>query len=423
MEQLKIAANPDSDESDLLGYEQNLGTALVKLKIASLQAVESGHMGAMDKVGAIVGLLRDICARRRSPEADEVFWDQLSKCYPINSGWATSHAHLSAALQLRLLHQMVAQDPSPHTAVKAQLDRISDSAFMEGFTIALKLMAPFNIRFNPEFYDVLFILKRRLSKPEFMPGAVEQIAANQDLYFDFFRKVLKVASMPWVIKPEGDESIQSLNNRRKHLVLSLMGYSDDESDVMVESGDADHLIPTASEFNRMKKALSFPAEFLCLLYHATESPLVREIAEVAVDDPTGRMPYRFFEQMGVVRSNEWFHTAQDKSGLGKAVVLYEHAIHTPGIELSVARVAMQPLTSSEPGLLERLVSILTHVPIKDSECRRKGQILFDALVANMSSGKSSEKLREALEAGTIHPVFYAKHKGLKGRRLECDMGL
>ena len=98
-------------------------------------------------------------------------------------------------------------------------------------------------------------------------------------------------------------------------------------------------------------------------------------------------------------------------------------INTPGLELVTARVANQPLTSGEPGLIESLVSIVAKVPLGSPDARSKGQELFDAMVANMESNKSSKQLRELLESCDIPGVFYAKHKTLKVKRMENDLGL
>lgn len=423
MARVEVAVDTNEVAFDEIKYRDQLGRALGDMKIATVRVAESAHIGGMEKIGAVAVLLKDLSAKRRSVEADEVFWDQLSRHYPVKGEWGSGHAHLSTGLQLRLLKQMISQEPEPHTVVRNQLQRMSDSAFMEGFTTALRLLEPTEIRFNTNFYEALFCLKQHVSKPALMANAVDHIAAHKELYFAFLERVMKVAAMPAMIKPEPDEEISDLVIRRKRIVLDLMGYSEQESIEMIESGAADKILPKAHEFSRMKKALAFPAEFLCMLYQATEKPLILEIAEMGVDDPSGRTPFVFLEQMGITRTPEWFIHTQEKSGLGKAVVLYEHVIHTPGLELAVDRVAHQPLTSGEPGLIERLIAIVEKVSPSNPDARRKGQQLFDAMVANMEGNKSSKLLRELLESCAIPGVFYAKHKTLKVKRLENDLGL
>lgn len=423
MDRVKDAAVAQDEDFDRLAYRDRLGHALADMKTATVRVAEAGHIGGMEKIGAVAVLLKDLSANRRSIEADEVFWDQLSLHYPVKGDWGSNHAHLSNDLQLRLLRQMISQEPQPQTVVRNQLQRMGESAFMAGFTTALHLLEPAEIRFSMHFYEALFSLKQHVSKPALMADAVDHIAAHRELYLGFLGRVVRVATMPAMIKPEVDEEISDMVIRRKRIVLDLMGYSTQESTQMIESGAADGILPKVHEFARMKNALSFPAEFLCLLYQAIDHPLVREIAEIAVDDPIGRTPFMFFEQMGVTRTPQWFFHTQERSGLGKALKLYEHVIHTPGLELVVDRVISQTLTSSNPGIIESLIAIVAKVPLSNPDARLKGQQLFDALVANMEGNKSSGQLRELLESCDIPGVFYAKHKALKVKKLENDLGL
>ena len=273
MDRVKDAAASQDKDFDWLEYRDNLGQALADMKLATIRVAESGHIGGMEQIGAVAVLLKDLSAKRRSVEADEVFWDQLSQHYPVKGDWGADHAHLSNDLQLRLLRQMISQEPQPQTVVRNQLQRMGDSAFMAGFTTALHLLEPAEIRFSTHFYEALFSLKQRVSKPALMAAAVEHIAAHKKLYLGFLGRVMKVATMPAMIKPEADEEISDLVIRRKRIVLDLMGYSTQESTEMIESGAADGILPKAHEFARMKNALSFPAEFLCMLYHAVDHPL------------------------------------------------------------------------------------------------------------------------------------------------------
>lgn len=415
------AVEPDDFDPDIYGIE--LGHALADMKEATVRVAASAHIGGMEKIGAVAALLKDLSSKNRSIQADEIFWDQLSQHYPVKGDWGVIHNHLSTGLQLRLLQQMISQEPEPQKVVRKQLEGMSNDAFMDGFTVAIKLFEPSEIRFSTHFYEALFTLKQRARQPDLMPGIVEHIAAHQPLYFGFLERIVKLASLPAILKQNSGEEMVSLVERHQRKVLGLMGYTATEVELMIESGATHAVLPNAHDKNRMKKALSFPAEFLCLLHQATDHPLVLEVAEIALDDPTGRMPFKFFEQMGITRSQEWFTQIQEKSGLGKAMVVFEHAIHTPGLELVLGRVKHQPLTSGEPGLIERLISIVENVPVTNPDARRKGQELFDALVENMEGGKSSSKLKELLENCQAPRIFYGKHKALKVTRLENDLGM
>lgn len=417
------SAAVELDDFDPDVYAIQLGHALANMKEATIQVASSAHIGGMAKIGEVATLLKKLSSQSRSVQADEIFWDQLSQHYPVKGDWGISHNHLSKGLQLRLLQQMISQEPNPQTVVRNQLQGMSDDAFMAGFTVALRLLEPSEIRFSAHFYEVLFSLKLRASKPDLMPGIVEHIAAHQTLYFGFMDRIVKLASLPTLLKQSSGEEMVSLVERHQRKVLGLMAYTASEVELMIESGATHEVLPNAHDKNRMKKALSFPAEFLCMLHQATGHPMVLEIAEIALDDPTGRMPFKFFEQMGITRPQEWFTSIQERSGLGKALVIFEHAIHTQGIELVLERVKRQPLTSGEPGIIERLISIVENVPVANTDARRKGQQLFDALVENMEGGKSSSQLKEQLESCQAPRVFYGKHKALKIRRLENELGM
>lgn len=417
------SAAVESDNFDPDAYRIELGHALADMKEATVRVATSAHIGGMEKIGAVAVLLKDLSSKTRSIQADEIFWDQLSQYYPVKGDWGISHNHLSTGLQLRLLQQMISQEPEPEKVVRNQLQGMSDDAFMDGFTVALKLLEPSEIRFSAHFYEVLFTLKLRASKPDLMPGIVEHIAAHQTLYFGFLERIVKLASLPIFLKQNLGEEMVDLIERNQRQVLGLMGYTVTEVELMIESGGVREVLPKSHDQGRMKKALSFPAEFLYLLHQATGHPLVLEVAEIALDDPTGRMPFKFFEQMGITRSQEWFTKIQEKSGIGKAVVIFEHAIHTPGLELALGRVKRQPLMSFEPGLIERLISIVENVPVTNPDAMRKGQELFDALVENMESGKSPPLLKQLLESCQAPRIFYGKHKALKVARLENELGM
>lgn len=405
-------------------YRDSLSSALARVKQTSLKVFETGHINGLEKVGEIPAALKNLAGLDRDNWiANEIFWDQLSQAYPVKFGWDVKLDGLSHGLQLRLLKQMVEQDERPDQIIRLNLEQLQNDVFMDGFTTCLKLVLPPERKFSISAYEILFPLKARVHKQEFMPIAAEHIAAHQDLYFPFLERIMKVASLTQVLSTAKGQPLESAILDHKKMVLGLIGFSDKESSELIkQEKEADHL-PTSVAFQRMRNALSLPAEFLALLYEMTKAPLVKRLAELAFDNPTGKLPYMHFERMGISKSHEWHVQAQEKAGLGRAVHLYEHAIMTPGLELSVRKVENQPITSGTPGILEALIAVLEAVPTSNPECRRKGQQLFDALVTNMEAKKSPPQLAEALKSSRISPVFYIKHMSLKSGRLENDLGL
>lgn len=408
---------------DPIVYRDGLKKAFVDIKQMASRVLECGHIGGLDMIGSISDTLQNLGGSARGRVGNEVFWDQLSQHYIVKGDWEAKLELLSTPLQIRLFGQMVSQEADPYTVIRNQLQQVSDEAFMECFTLALKMSMPSEISYSTKFFEPLYSLKQRISKPDFIPGAVEHIAAHQDLYLGYFAKVLTVSGIYESMPKENGEDLGDWLNRKRTRTLEVVGYSSEQIAELFPTLAFTDVLPHQNEYPNMKKALAFTPEFLSMLHEAIPSPLLLEIAEISMSDPVGAMPFVFFERMGLKKSAEWHIKAQDSAVMGKAIIHYEHAIHTPGLELSVAKVANQPFTSKDIGLLNRIVEVLTKVNLRDPECRRKGQMLFDALVTNMGFGKSGMELKEIIEHGSIPGAFYSKHPELKGKKLESDLGM
>lgn len=421
MRKSKEASWPAKKDFDPVSYRDQFGKALVDMKQASRLVFESGHTAGIAQIGEIASLLEEMAEGRRSEIVDEIFWDQLSQNYPARGSWDIKLSNLSAGLQLRLLEQMITQEKDPQVLIRRQLERMTNEAFMDGFTLALRMMHPSEIQYQADFFEPLCSLKRRLADPALIPEAVEHIVAHQNLYMEYLERVTRVAKARDDFDRLDGESDEGMLFRRRQLVMHAMGYGEIEMQAMFDSGQAVNVAPNADSFQSMRNTLALPAEFLHMLHQATGSPLVLEIAELSLSSPTGRTPYAFLEQMGMAQTPEWHLNAQEFSDISIAMRLYEHAIHTPGIEVSAERLTWH--CPRDQAWVDRIVEVLMNVPVKDPECRRKGQQIFDALVKNVETGKNADRLKNIIENGQIPAAFYKDHAALKAKKLESALGM
>lgn len=363
-------------------YRMEFANALGHMKKATVRVAESGEMAGIELIAGIPDMLKELASTERSPEANEIFWDQLSTTYAIRSDWFYRKTPLSDKLELRILAQMTAQDSAPEKMARTQLESLPDHLFMQGLTTVLQEITPPARQLRFEAFSILTILNGAVIRKGIAKEAAEHIAAHQNLYFPFFLAILDEYRAKCEC-PQGASPLMS----------------------------------------RIAQAISLTPELLAHLYELTGHPMIKEIGEITIENPYGRTPFTFLEQIGVVRTPEWHVESQEKSGIGAGIALFEHAIMTPGIEMSVKRVTNQPLKSGKPGIIQGLIALMERVPVDDPECRRKAQILFDALVANAASGKSDPTLKELLLTAKIPKTFYRNHPGLKSERLENELGL
>jgi hypothetical protein len=402
-------------------YAQDFSGALEELKQISAQVMLSGEMNGFVRIAEIPVMFKELASDERPSEANEIFWDQLSKAYPIKDDWFFRRERLSDPLELRIFTQMVAQSDAPEKVISRELDRLPSHLQMEAMTTALRLITSPDRVFELINFDFLLTLQRSVAKHKLTKIAAEHIAEHKDLYFPFFKRVLQVSLLPETLKAEGIVDPVAIMRRELH----AFGYSTQVAERIIndKSDDKAKGIPSPFVYSRIKKAISLPADLLAELHKLTGHPLILEIAELAMDHPKGLTPYAFLEQIGVVRSPAWYIAAQEKTPIGSAIKLYEHAIMTPGIELSTQRVKHQPMGKSEPGLFEALINLVERVPVNDPECRRKGQEFFDALVFNATFNKVDPGLMDLLLASRINHQFFRSHPALKGQRLEEALGL
>lgn len=426
--QAQEAARPPRTQFAPDEYAAKISSALLKLKEVSKLVFEHGHMRGLAQIGNIASQLEETGGERRFQAADEIFWDLVSQNFPVTSNCEVKLSWLSTPLQLRIFEQMVLQDQNPYPGMTKQIQRVSKDAFMGAMQIAIELTHPREVEGRPEFYEPLLQLKARVHEPEFMLKAVEHIAAHRDLFLDYFNRITRVCALQEAMKPIGGyEDPEKLVPRRRRLIMGAMGYDEQGMQEMMDSQADQNVVPDTATFIRMKNALALPPQMLLMLHQETGADVILEMAQYAVDYPSGLNPYGHLERMGVVRPPEWHRDAQERTNLDEALHLFEYAIHTPGVEIHPFKLInpgfVYKNVEKNSSVISRAVGILAGTPIKDPECLRKGQAMFDAMVQNMESGAGVGKLREALESGDIPSIFYRKYPKLKVARLENDMGM
>lgn len=424
IDSVKEAANSLRGVFDPSAYRDKLSKALIEMQQISVRVLASGHASGLAQIGDIASTFEEFGDQRRGKAADEILWDVISQHYPVLGSWNINLSSLSEGLQIRLFEQMISQESNPYGVIIKQLQRLSKSAFMDGVTTAIRLTHFDEVDVRPDFYKTLLLMKAHVVNPEFMPAAVEHVAAHRDLYLGYFEQVTRVAALQEAMAPIGGyEDPEKLVARRRRLILEAVGYDEAGIQKMFDSGSAQEVVPDTMAFLKMKNALALPPAFLHMLYEETGDYVLIEMGVHSLSHPSGPKPYAHLEEMGIVRPPEWHKAAQEGSELDKAFFLYEHAIHTPGIELAPYKLTNPGFVYKNEALIDRAIQILANTPIKDPECRRKGQVMFDAMVHNMESGAAISKLKDKLESCDLPAIFYGKHGKLKVAKLENELGM
>lgn len=413
------------DDFDAQTYHDNLESTLKTLKQLSIQIMDSGRMVGFRQLSVLHDLLEEAEKNERSTEANEIFWSLLSDYFPVEKNYVVSHEGLSNPLRIKLFAQMVEQTEDAGRLALKELSKLPDDLFMEGLTTTLMLVQPPERPFCTSNYELLYDLKMKLKDSAFSFAAAEHVAAHQTLYLPFFEYLLDLVTNPPALKSQGtqegstdEKSVDCIIDEQKSLLVR-MGYLEEKiSEVIKKNGTYGSHIARV-ELESISLALALPPEFLLSLHQLTEAPVVRQMAEISCEKSSGNHPYWFLEQMGIARTPEWHLKAQETSILAHAIGLYEHAILTPGIELSLDDTKTKLHRSSVQNIKD-LITMLESIPTSEPECRRKGQELFDVLVANMGDMRL---LAEQLQSCKINRAFYAKHTALKGRRLEDELGM
>jgi hypothetical protein len=409
------------DGMDQAVFRADLRESFERIKELTIKMMQAGFSDALGQMEKLRTKLHDLGNKTNSIKAYEVFLDEMSNFFPpsINScGWLK--INISEDLKIKLGVLTIDQLPHPEIFPGNVLRRISNDRFMDALSTMLSHLIPPYRRFDIDIYDALDGLNGRLTDEAFHEQAIEHILAHQDLYFPILQRLIALVDRE--VSPKAPaQSDQQIETYVRDM-LTLLDFSSSQIDDLYSTGDHYACVPKAETLKSIRRTLSFTASFLSKLYEASPHPLVKQLGEFAFKNPNGPMPYQHLERIGIIRSNEWHIEQQETRKDHHCLLLMEHAIHTPGIELS-PKGLLEDNENFSNSSLNYAIKILKSVDIHDPECRRKAQVLFDAVVKRAVEIKPNPWIIEQIKKSSIHPKLFANHKQLRGELLENRLGL
>jgi hypothetical protein len=400
-------------------YRSALKNTLVSLKANCSLYIASGNTAGYKTLGEIGDLINTICDQERPAGINEVFWDELSNHYLPTSVSSWEKQALSADLRLKLSLLAIEQRGTfGRNSISDLLEALPDTHFMDGVTGFLtRLSLPYR-KFDPgAIRDTLGELKYRLKNHgsgQFQAVVSDHILSHQDIYRPLIQKVMAI----YAVQGDWEKFTDDPDGGPATALLRLLDYSDEEILELHDSGP----LNLEKRILDLKGSVSLPAEILANLYEVHPNEWLKQWAEFVFDSSEGTLPYKHFERMGIVKSPEWHVSMQQSSPISRAMIHYEHAIHTPGIEISTTQLRgnleVMYLSDFNAG-----IEILEKVDMRNTESRQKAQMLFDAMATRAQAEGAPPAQRERLASSHIDPRFFSKHPKLRGDLLENKLGL
>jgi hypothetical protein len=429
-------------------YRDQLVLGMTEVKAASVKVLQSGHYYGIEQLSGLKDKIQDLCEEDRHQPENQIFWDVLADHFPpMHSHWWMDQ-NLPGPLLIKLgaaaLDQMPVFEDEPHEILKL----IGNDHFMDGLTMVIKRMMPPHRRFDMGIHKVMSLFADRLSDDRFRSSAVDYLLAHQAFFFPVIDKLLMIGKTQPIKSAKDPGAIIHLIEQHERELLGKLDYTPDEIDQLYVNQEqkkqidieyAQHTgrtepeiekirrtrrppseLPSHADLQQINKSLAWPAEFLVMLQDASQQPLAHELILLAFEFPSGNRPYLYLEKFGIVLKPDWHMWAQEKSSTIKTMLLYEHAIHTDGIELSTL-----PLNNLDfklgPSILSKLLCILADAPLDNPESRRKAQLLMDALIRRAELPRAEKGIVDQIISSAINPRLYGNH--LRGRLLEDRLGL
>lgn len=396
VEILRLSAETAVADTEV--YRSQVRQATKELKRIAGEVVTSGHQDGLLLSAKLPSQLLD-CLNTSQPVAlKEILAGTLSDYFPFNAAqfYLLCRMSLSDDLRVKAFMQALTQESAPGDILCSKMSDLPPDRFMECWLEVLADMAPAPDAIEPgQIYKPLQSLHRHLHDRNHIPGAVESFAA----YLEQLKPVLRYLL--------DNSTVQSLR-----IVKDVPG-----DQVTPKARQA-----TVGDITKLRQALAFNAEFLFNLYAVTQDPVVLEIAEVAIHQPSGLRPYEFYDQLGLARSREWHLEQQIKSSSIKLIRLYEHAICTEGLDLDVSKVRRDKLIAVNPEVRDLYLKLFRTVPLENSGVQQKAQQLLDAFVAHCQV-HDNDQLRVSFTEGGLPPVLFAKHNKWLGQQFISELGV
>lgn len=409
------------DDLDATSYRAELRHVFGQIKDLSVTMMQSGFAGALDQVEKLKNTLNVVSGYTRVIEATEIYWDEVSNFFPpTKECMVWNKQDLSAVLKIKLAVLTIDQTPHPKLFPMNVLKRIPDDRFMDALSTLVRRLVPPYRRFDVDIYEALGELNARLEDEALHDEAAEHIMAHQDLYFPIFQKFISLVD--GVIAPDAPAQSDQQIETYVRDTLKLLDFSPEQVDELYESGSYHSHMPIRSTFKAIQKKLSFPASFLSKLYDVAPHPMIRQLGEFAFKDPRGPMPYQHFERIGIIRSAEWHVTEQESRTQMPCMLLLEHAIHAPGIDISPKKL-LEDADNFRSADFLYAIRALERTDIHDPDCRRKALVLFDAIIENATKIRQNSWVIDRIKESSINPKLFSNQKWLRGALLENQMGL
>lgn len=393
-----LGRSNETDVDDLADYRSRVQKSVVDLKCTAEKVVTSGHQDGLLLLTKLSTQLMGCLKTSQPVELKEILADTLSDCFPFNSAqfYLLTRLSVSDDLLVKTFLQALAQEAAPGDVLCSKMSYLPPDRFMECWLSVLADMAPAEGAIDPgQIYKPIDSFHRHLHDRNNIPGAVESFAAHMEQIRPVLRYMLDKST------------VQGLS-----LVREVPSQQVEPKVSQVTIGDVTNL----------RHALAFNPEFLFNLYGLTHDPMVLEIAEVAIHQPSGLRPYEFYDQLGLVRSSEWHLEQQIKSSSIKLVRLYEHAICTEGLDLDVSKVRRDKLLVVNPEVRDLYLKLFRTVPLDNPKVLQKAQQLMDAFVAHCQAHENDE-LRVSFIEGGLPPVLFAKHNKWLGLKFISELGV
>jgi hypothetical protein len=393
-----LCLSNETDADCLESYRRRVHHTTNELKRIAGQVVTSGHQDGLLLLAKLSTHLMDCLKTSQPVELKEILAYTLSDCFPFNGPQflLLSRMSLSDDLLVKAFLQALTQEESPGDILCNKMSLLPPDRFMSCWLAVLAEMAPAPDAIDPgDIHKPLQSLHQHLHDRNNIPGGVESFAAH----LEQLRPVLRYL----------------LDNSTVQGLRIVKGVPGDQVEPKVRKA-------TIGDVTKIRQALGFNAEFLFNLYGVTQDPIVLEIAEVAIHQPSGLRPYEFYDQLGLARSREWHLEQQIKSSSIKLVRLYEHAICTDGLDLDVSKVRREKLIAVNPEVRDLFLKLFRTVPLDKPGVQQKAQLLLDAFVAHCMA-HDNDPLRVSFIEGGLPPVLFAKHNKWLGQQFINELGV
>jgi hypothetical protein len=419
IEALRLIGMEKHEDENHEQYRQELKTILQSLKTHSMLLIASGTTMGLKSIGEIGDLIRVICEQNRPAGINEVFWDELSDHYQPSAISLWAEQGLSPDLNLKLSLQAIEQRENfGRNTISDLLEALPDTHFMDGVMGFLKRVSLPYRKFDPSAVrmtldELKFRINDRVGSP-FQAMVSDHILSHQEIYRPLVQKVMAI----YAVQGDWEKFTDDPEGGPATVLLKLLDYSDEEIRELRGSGS----LNLDKRIADLKRSMSLPAELLANLYEANPGDWIKQWAEFVFNTVEGSLPYKHFERMGIVKSPEWHMSMQLSQPISWGMIHYEHAIHTPGIDISTTN-----LTNFEEIVPQKVfdagVRIIENVDLHIAESRQKAQLLFDGLALLAEAENAPPAFKESLKSSHIDPRFFNKHPKLRGGLLENRLGL